>query len=68
MDARLLSDKSINRVNRIFRITGVAVIGVKEVESNALSIRTRATGDLGLMEVSKVIERIEQAIANFTLF
>ncbi|MFM7614623.1 MAG: threonine--tRNA ligase, partial [Synechococcales cyanobacterium] len=67
-------DQSGERLGKLIRkaeqdkIPVMAVIGVKEVESNALSIRTRATGDLGLMEVSKVIERIEQAIANFTLF
>lgn len=67
-------DQSGERLGKLIRkaeqdkIPVMAVIGVKEVESNALSIRTRATGDLGLMEVSNVIERIEQAITNFTLF
>lgn len=67
-------DQSGERLGKLIRkaeqdkIPVMAVIGVKEVESNALSIRTRATGDLGLMEVSKVIERMEQAITNFTLF
>ena len=67
-------DQSGERLGKLIRkaeqdkIPVMAVIGVKEVESNALSIRTRATGDLGLMEVTKVIERMEQAITNFTLF
>ena len=67
-------DQSGERLGKLIRkaeqdkIPVMAVIGVKEVESNALSIRTRATGDLGLMEVSKVIERMEQAITSFTLF
>lgn len=46
----------------------MAVIGAKEVEANALSIRTRAQGELGALPVAEVVERIVDAIANRSHF
>ncbi len=46
----------------------MAVIGAKEVESNSLSIRTRASGELGSIPVDEVMEKMKQAIANFDNF
>lgn len=46
----------------------MAVIGAKEVEANALSIRTRAQGELGALPVVEVVERMANAIANRTHF
>jgi threonyl-tRNA synthetase len=54
------------------KIPVMAVVGPKEVETNSLSIRTRAAGgqskDLGALPVTEVIERMKEAIANFSSF
>jgi len=44
------------------KIPVMAVIGAKEVESNSLSIRTRASGELGAIPVPEVIEKMQAAI------
>jgi threonyl-tRNA synthetase len=43
------------------KIPVMAVVGAKEVESNALSIRTRASGELGAIAVNEVLDRLKQA-------
>lgn len=50
------------------KIPVMAVVGAKEVETNALSIRTRASGELGAIAVDEVVEKMKQAIANFENF
>jgi threonyl-tRNA synthetase len=50
------------------KIPIMAVVGAKEVESDALSIRTRASGDLGSMEVLEVIDKVKEAISNHSNF
>lgn len=65
---RVVVDASGDRLGKMVRnaekakVPIMAVIGAKEVESNALSIRTRAQGELGATPVSEVIERVTQAI------
>jgi threonyl-tRNA synthetase len=67
-------DVSGDRLGKLIRnaekqkIPVMAVIGAKEVESNSLSIRTRASGELGSIPVSEVMEKMKQAIANFDNF
>jgi threonyl-tRNA synthetase len=46
----------------------MAVIGDKELESNSLSIRTRASGELGAMPITDVIEKLKVAIAEYVNF
>lgn len=46
------------------KIPVMAIVGAKEAESESLSIRTRASGELGDRPVAEVIERMQQAIAN----
>ena len=46
----------------------MTVVGAKEVESNSLSIRTRASGELGSIPVVEVMDKMKQAIANFENF
>jgi threonyl-tRNA synthetase len=46
------------------KIPVMAVVGAKEVESNALNIRTRASGELGEIAVDEVTERLKSAIAH----
>ncbi len=67
-------DLSGDRLGKMIRnaekekIPVMAVIGAKEVEANALSIRTRASGELGSLPVSEVLERVKGAIVNYTNF
>lgn len=67
-------DTSGDRLGKLIRnaekekIPIMAVIGAKEVETNSLSIRTRANGELGTMPVDEVLDKIKEAIANFESF
>ena len=45
------------------KIPLMAVVGPKEVESETLTVRSRHGGELGMMTVNEVIEKIEQAVA-----
>jgi len=68
------ADTSNERLGKLIRnaekdkIPVMAVVGAKEVESNSLSIRTRASGELGVMPVSEVLEKMKDAITNFSNF
>ena len=67
-------DTSGDRLGKLIRnaekqkIPVMAVVGQKEVESNSLSIRTRASGDLGTMSVSEVLDNMKNAITNYSNF
>jgi threonyl-tRNA synthetase len=67
-------DRSGERLGKLIRnaekdkIPVMAVVGAKEVEANALSIRTRASGELGSIPVIEVVERLKSAIVNYTDF
>jgi threonyl-tRNA synthetase len=67
-------DTSGDRLGKLIRnaekekIPVMAVVGQKEVESNTLSIRTRASGDLGIMPVSEVLDNMKNAITNYSNF
>ncbi|MEH1901740.1 MAG: threonine--tRNA ligase [Nostoc sp.] len=50
------------------KIPVMAVVGAKEVETNTLSIRTRASGELGVIPVDEVVEKMKDAIAKFENF
>jgi threonyl-tRNA synthetase len=50
------------------KIPVMAVVGAKEVETNSLSIRTRASGELGSIPVAEVLDKIKEAIDNFSNF
>jgi threonyl-tRNA synthetase len=50
----------------IQKIPIMAVVGAKEVESEGLSIRTRKTGDLGLLKVEEVSQRMTIALKNYS--
>jgi threonyl-tRNA synthetase len=64
-------DTSGDRLGKLIRnaekekIPVMAVVGAKEVETNTLSIRTRASGELGSVDVSEVMEKMRSAIASF---
>jgi len=67
-------DTSGERLGKMIRnaetqkIPIMSVIGAKELESNSLSVRTRASGELGMISVTEVLEKIQAAIANHTNF
>jgi threonyl-tRNA synthetase len=67
-------DTSGERLGKMIRnaetqkIPIMSVIGAKEAESNSLSVRTRASGELGMISVDEVLEKIQIAIANHTKF
>ncbi|RAM52230.1 MAG: threonine--tRNA ligase [Hapalosiphonaceae cyanobacterium JJU2] len=67
-------DTSGDRLGKLIRnaekekIPIMAVIGAKEVETNSLSIRTRANGELGTIRVDEVLDKIKESIKNFENF
>ncbi|MDJ0579519.1 threonine--tRNA ligase [Crocosphaera sp.] len=71
---RAEADTSGERLGKMIRngekqkIPVMAVVGAKEIEENALSIRTRASGELGTMAVDEVIEKLSDAITNHSNF
>ncbi|MUG96369.1 threonine--tRNA ligase [Scytonema sp. UIC 10036] len=50
------------------KIPVMAVVGAKEVETNTLSIRTRASGELGSMPMPEVLDKMKDAIAKYENF
>jgi threonyl-tRNA synthetase len=64
-------DTSNERLGKLIRnaekekIPVMAVVGAKEIETDTLSIRTRASGELGSIPVTEIIERMKNAIASF---
>jgi threonyl-tRNA synthetase len=71
---RAEADTSNERLGKLIRnaekdkIPVMAVVGAYEVESNSLSIRTRTSGELGVMPVAELLEKMQQAIANHDNF
>ncbi len=71
---RAEADNSRERLGKMIRnaekqkIPVMAIVGDKELEGNTLSIRTRASGELGAIPVSEVIDKLTNAITNHTNF
>jgi threonyl-tRNA synthetase len=67
-------DLSGDRLGKLIRnaekdkVPVMAVVGAKEVETNTLSVRTRAAGELGALKLAEVIDRLNQANVNHTHF
>jgi threonyl-tRNA synthetase len=67
---RVEVDSSGDRLGKMVRnaekakIPIMAVVGAKELEGNALSLRTRAQGELGALPVSEVLDRVTGAITH----
>jgi threonyl-tRNA synthetase len=63
-------DASEDRLGKMIRnaekakIPVMAVVGAKEIEQDALNIRTRVQGELGALPVHEVIERLVNGIAS----
>lgn len=71
---RAKADLSGERLGKLIRnaekqkVPVMAVVGAKEVEGNSLSVRTRASGELGSMDVGQVTEKLRSAIAHHENF
>jgi len=71
---RAQADVSGERLGKLIRnaekqkVPVMAVVGAQEVEGNSLSVRTRASGELGSMDVGEVIQKLEGAIASYEEF
>ncbi|MEM1426238.1 MAG: threonine--tRNA ligase, partial [Cyanobacteria bacterium P01_H01_bin.130] len=67
-------DQSGDRLGKLIRngekqkIPVMAIVGAKEMEAHSLSIRTRADGELGALELGTVIDRAEKANRDRTNF
>ncbi|NJL62906.1 MAG: threonine--tRNA ligase [Methylacidiphilales bacterium] len=72
MGIRAEVDTSGDRLGKLIRnaekekIPVMAVVGAKEVETNTLSIRTRASGELGSVDVTEVVEKMRNALAKLS--
>ena len=70
MGIRAEADTSGERLGKQIRnaekakIPVMAVVGAKEVESNSLSVRTRAAGEMGAIAVTDVLDKMLEAIKN----
>ncbi|NEQ42156.1 MAG: threonine--tRNA ligase [Leptolyngbya sp. SIOISBB] len=66
---RAVVDTSGDRLGKLIRngekgkIPVMAIVGAKEQAANALSIRTRAEGELGAIPVDEVIARLKTAVS-----
>ncbi len=71
---RAVADASGERLGKLIRnaekqkIPVMAIAGAKEVEANSLSIRTRASGELGAIAMDEVVSRLVEANTNHTNF
>lgn len=71
---RAKADVSGERLGKLIRnaekekVPVMGIVGAKEVEGNSLSVRTRASGELGSMDVGEVIQKLESAIASYENF
>jgi threonyl-tRNA synthetase len=71
---RAETDTSGERLGKMIRngetqkIPVMAVVGAKEVETDSLSVRTRANGELGAISVDEAIEKLKEAIDSYGTF
>ena len=71
---RAEADTSGERLGKMIRnaekqkIPVMSVVGDKELEDNTLSIRTRASGELGAISISEAIAKLTTAISEHTNF
>ncbi|WP_071517172.1 threonine--tRNA ligase [Geitlerinema sp. PCC 9228] len=67
---RVEVDTSGDRLGKLIRnaekqkIPVMGIVGQKEAESDSLSVRTRASGELGSLPISQVLEQMQAAIAS----
>jgi threonyl-tRNA synthetase len=71
---RAETDTSGERLGKMIRngetqkIPVMAVVGAKEVETDSLSVRTRAKGELGAISVDEAIGKLKEAIDSYGTF
>ena len=67
---RVEVDTSGDRLGKLIRnaekqkIPVMGIVGQKEAESDSLSVRTRAWGELGSLTISEILEQLQSAIAS----
>ena len=54
------------REAQLQKIPYMLIIGDKEVEANAVGVRSRKDGDIGQMQIKDFIEKIKEEIDNYT--
>ena len=52
------------RKAQLEKVPYMLVIGAKEIESNAVAVRSRKSGDIGQMQVDEFICKIQEEITN----
>lgn len=52
------------RTAELEKIPVVAVMGKKELENQNLSVRTRQSGDLGVLNMDELLHRLREAITS----
>ncbi len=52
------------RKAQLEKVPYMLVIGAKEIESNAVAVRSRKSGDIGQMQVDEFIDKIQEEITN----
>ena len=55
------------REAQLAKIPYMLIIGDKEIEANAVGIRSRKDGDVGQMSVDAFVEKIKDEIKNYTI-
>ena len=53
------------REAQLQKIPYMLILGEKEVESNAVGVRSRKDGDIGAMEIDKFVEKLKNEVQNF---
>lgn len=56
------------RTAELEKIPVVAVVGKKEIENKNMSVRTRQSGDLGLLNIDELLHRLQEAIISKIVF
>ena len=52
------------RKAQLEKVPYMLVIGAKEIESNAVAVRSRKSGDIGQMQIDEFIDKIQEEITN----
>ncbi|MEM8640726.1 MAG: threonine--tRNA ligase [Cyanobacteria bacterium P01_G01_bin.54] len=56
------------RIAEVEKIPVVAVVGQREIEQKTLSVRSRQSGDLGVMTLEALLEKMQAAITQKSVF
>ena len=54
------------REAQLQKIPYMLILGDKEIEANAVGVRSRKDGDIGQMKLAEFMERIKKEVENYT--